>query len=388
MIQRFKRFQVVLFSAGFALLGCEPNQKQVSLSAERTLKPAPVSLEALRGKLGEDPLFSHQWNMDKIDTPAVWEKEKGRGVRRVTVAVVGTGVDYNHPDLASNIYRSVKEFEAGRASGKVDLRTGLDNDQNGYVDDLLGYDFIDEDGFPYDLVGSGTAMAGVVGAVHGNGAGVRGVTSKVTLLPVRYIDSDGVATLPDLIKALEYVVKAKPDVVLLHAANISLSSQSKELSRIEERAVAKVIGALDAQNVPLVVGAGNSGMNLNNENHLIRTLSRFRNVLVVTSVDENDRRPFIANYGMSAVHTAAPGENVMTTLPGGQYGLASGTHIAAAHVAGAMALAISKHYGRYSTGELFRLLLSERGSDPLSGMEFETRSGNRLNIQKFISVLE
>lgn len=359
------------------------NSKRIVKPASATLKPQPVALVA-PGASAPDPLAKDQWTSAKLGLGQVWADEIG--TRRVSVAIVSSGIDYNHPDLAANIWRNTAELRSSApAASPAD---GVDNDGNGYKDDFLGYDVIDEDGLPFDTTGPGTAAAGVIAAGHDNGIGIKGIVKKVSLIPVRYLDSNGLTTVPRLVQALKYVAAVKPDVVLLHLANVDFTKKSAEAAKAEEAAVGEVLAKIQSLEIPVVVSAGNTGADVGRSKSLLKKIGSYPNVVLVTSVDEQDKRPFIANFGMSLVHTAAPGEKVITTMPGGGYGPESGTVVAAAHVAGAFALLQSKYFGRYGYEQFIKGLLSEKGSDRLAGLELETIGGNRLNVSKLLSAIE
>lgn len=352
----------------------------------------PMPLAIINATRGVDPLAETQWASKKIGIEDVWKDPSNAGTHRVTVAVLGTGIDYNHEDLRANIYVNQTENTI-KKPGSTTPVDGIDDDGNGYVDDVVGWDAIENSGFAFDRSGSGTAAAGIIGAVHENGKGIRGINSNVSMIPVRYIDRNGYSTIPNLIKGLKYAIAVRPDVIFLHLGSLEFGFGARgttkaKIAKTEETALSAVAAEVLRLQIPVVLSAGNAAAGGEKLKSVIRELSKLENVFVVTSVDQNDKRPFIANYGMDVVDTAAPGEDVLTTLPGNSYGRESGTFSAAAHVAGALALAISKYHGQVGYRQLFAALLSERGSDRIAGLEMEVNGGNRLNVQKFLSVLQ
>lgn len=376
-----------LFS-GFLLsiAGCFGSCKTVIEEPSRFLDPPLSALNTEARKSSQDALQAEQWSINKLNLDEAWTKQSGS--RRVKVAVLGTGVDYNHEDLRSNVLVNLAEAE-GVAPGSQNLADKVDSDKNGYVDDIVGYDFVENDGFPYDRSGPGTAAAGIIGAVHNNGVGIKGINAEVSLVPVRYIDANGQAIFPNLIKALKYARTLQADVIYLHLANLFFTANQESVRSAEVSALNDALDGLEAADVPVIVNAGNTGANVAAlAGSVTIEVAKHRNVFLVTSVDKDDHRPFIANYGMQTVHTSAPGINVMTTLPGHQYGLQSGTYLAAANVAGAVSLTISRHFGKYTTRQIFQALLSSDGSDPLENLELETIGGNRLNVGKLLNTLE
>ena len=138
----------------------------------------PESLES-RIALTVDPSLSAQWNLAAIDAAEAWQTTTGS--RSVVVAIVDSGIDFNHPDLAANIWTNPREI-AGN---------GRDDDGNGYVDDIHGWDFVDNDNLPQDGFWHGTHVAGIIGAVGNNGIGVSGVSQQVSILPLRFQNDAG-----------------------------------------------------------------------------------------------------------------------------------------------------------------------------------------------------
>lgn len=373
-----------------SLSGCMSDCKLLVKPAVRHMAPLPDPVSVV-GNL-TDPLAESQWTLERLGLPLVWSHDGFNGTRRVTVAILSTGVDYNHEDLRANILVNPAE-SALKNPGDPTPIDSKDDDGNGYVDDVVGFDVIEGNGLPYDRTGPGTAAAGIIGAVHNNGKGIKGVNVNIGMIPIRYINENGQTTIPNLVKALQYALAVKPDVVFVQMANMGFASGvgglfRESVAKAEESAVVHVLEKLRATGIPLVVSAGNTGSDNGKSKSIIRKFVEFENVLVVTSVDQNDQRPFIANYGMETVATAAPGEGVLSTLPRNHYGIVNGTFAAAAHVAGSVALAVSRYYGRYDYHRYFQTLLNPKASDPLPQMELETIGGNRLNVAKFFAALD
>ncbi|MEQ1875549.1 MAG: S8 family serine peptidase [Bdellovibrionia bacterium] len=381
---------ILIAIVALSLAGCLDDRTILVQAPSSGLAPAPVAPSVSDG--AADPLVENQWTVKKLGLDEVWKQPTNAGTRRVTVALLGTGVDYNHEDLRANIFVNQAEAQM-KKPGLTTPVDGVDDDGNGFIDDVIGWDAIDNSGFAFDRSGSGTAAAGIIGASHSNGKGIRGINSNVSMIPVRYIDRNGYSTIPNLVKALRYVVAVRPDVVFLHLGSMefgfgSAGENKTVVAKAEDAALSAAMADLLKNNIPVVLSAGNAAAGSEKAKSVIRRLSAFENVFVVTSTDETDRRPFIANYGMDVVDTAAPGEEVLTTLPNNQYGKESGTFSAAAHVTGALALALSKFYGRVNYRQLYSALLSEKGSDRIPGLEMEVNGGNRLNILKLLTALE
>jgi len=378
---------------GLAVLLANCSARDIVKEANPALDPTPVFSSNADKKKAVDPLAQGQWNLDKISARGDASNAARSGSKRIVVAILGTGVDYTHEDLVDNIYVNQNEWKT-LTPGTETATDGVDDDKNGYADDFIGYDFIDNDGLPFDRNGAGTAMAGVIGAATNNGLGITGLVENVSIMPVRYIDASGQMLLPDLFKALRYAQVMKVDVILLHTPTYTFGNggrdagQRSEMARLEREMLKKSLGDIQTLGIPIVASAGNSGDSLAQKNSLIEELSKYPNVVVVTSVDDKDARPFIANYSRERVHTSAPGKEILTTLPGNRYGKVSSTSVAAAHVAGALALALDKQYGRQEPRRLVEAFIKPEASDAVDNLLHETIGGNRLNLTKYLNYFE
>lgn len=384
---------IALLALCLVATACSSDRKILVQPAARSMDPDPIALPGTVVAPAADPMAVEQWAARRVGADAVWAAGTHAASRRVVVGLLGSGVDYNHEDLRPNVLVRVGEA-IGLSAVRGAWKNRVDDDGNGYVDDLVGYDFVGSDGLPYDHTGTGTAMAGIVAAVHQNGKGIRGIASAVSLLPVRFIDANGQSSVARLIEALKYALANSVDLALVHLPNLDFAhgvtpaAVAAKVAKLEEVSLTDVLAKLQARGIPLIVSAGNSGASLSSIRGVMQRVASFDNVLVVTTVDDQDRRPFVANYGMQVVDTSAPGQGVLTTLPGSRYGLMSGTAIAAAHVAGAVALAQSRHYGQLDYRRFFAELMSERGSERLTAAPYDTLGGNRLQIARFLDALE
>jgi subtilisin family serine protease len=251
-----------------------------------------------------DPLFPQQWNLDNtgqtvegtpgadISAPAAWDSATGS--RNVKVAVIDGGIDYFHPDLAANIWHNPGEAIAGEE------RNGLDDDHNGLVDDLYGWDFMSDDAGPVDEPdGHGTAVAGAIGAVGNNGLGVAGVNWAVTLIPLKVCRD----TCPDstVAEAMVYAGRIGADV-----ANVSLGGSMFSFAMRDAIA--------GAPNTLFVPGAGNSRSD-NDTEPLYPCAYDLANVVCVAATDDRDNLVSVpgswgSSYGATSVDLGAPGLDV------------------------------------------------------------------------------
>lgn len=231
----------------------------------------------------------------------------------IVTAVIDTGVDYTHPDLASNIWSNTDEV-AGN---------GIDDDGNGFVDDVRGWDFVNNDNDPMDDNGHGTHVAGTIGAVGNNGIGVTGVAWTASIMPLKFLDQSGSGSLSDAIKAIQYAR-------VNGAKIINASWGGGGFSSALQSAISQFItsGGL------FVAAAGNEATN----NDVTPSYpANYQGVISVGASTRTDTRASFSNYGTS-VDVFAPGQSILSTLPGNRYGSLSGTSMATPQVAGALAL--------------------------------------------------
>lgn len=363
---------------GMQLLEVEPGES--ASAAERALEREDGVLytepNAIRraSSRPNDPDFPLLWAMDNsgqsirgiagrpdadTDTADAWDANIGGGV---VVAVIDTGVDRDHPDLAAATWRNPGESGSGRETN------GFDDDLNGRVDDWSGWDFVGEDGNPADENGHGTHVAGTIGAQRGNAIGVAGVADGSQLMALRVLDADGSGSVADVIQAYAYASAEGARVV-----NLSLGSSQS--SRAERDAIAAFSSML------FVAAAGNGGSDgVGDDNDLdpeYPCAYLLPNVVCVAASDNRDRLASFSNYGEVAVDLAAPGVNIASTWPGGGYAWSSGTSMATPHAAGAAALLIAAAPGASVMDVQSALLAGTDASEEFTG---RTVTGGRLNV--------
>jgi thermitase len=263
--------------------------------------------------LPNDPRFGELWGLSNngqavastegaadadIDAPEAWELTTGSG--SVTVAVIDTGVAYDHPDLRSNIWTNHGERGSGRQSNK------RDDDRNGYRDDRRGWDFVSNDNDPRDLNGHGSHVAGIIGARGNDGAGITGVNWRVKLLPLRVADGSGTLTDAAIVSAIEYAAAAGARVV-----NASFTSSGYSPALLD--AIRRHPGIL------FVAAAGNGGddgvADDNDGGAQYPCNFSVVNVVCVAASDQADRLASFSNFGTRSVDLAAPGTNVLSAIP-------------------------------------------------------------------------
>lgn len=262
---------------------------------------------------------------EDIDILRVW-RQGFTGNRRVVVAVIDTGVDYNHPDLASNIWKNPGEIPGN----------GIDDDHNGFIDDVRGWDFQNNDNDPMDDNRHGTHCAGVIGAEGNNSMGIAGLNHRVSILPIKFLGNSG-GTLEGGVKSIQYATLMKVNIM-------SNSWGGGGESQILKEAIEK---ARDA-GILFVAAAGNSSAD-NDATDTFPANYDVSNVLSVAAIDNQGKLAKFSNYGRKKVHVAAPGVKIHSTVIDGRYEALSGTSMACPHVAGVAALMLSRK--RYQTAE-------------------------------------
>ncbi|MCI0455949.1 MAG: S8 family serine peptidase [Gemmataceae bacterium] len=254
-----------------------------------------------------------------IDATDVWDFRAG-GSSSLIVAVLDTGVDYTHPDLDENIF-----LNPGEIAGN-----GIDDDGNGFVDDTRGWDFMSVDNDPMDTDGHGTHVAGIISAEGNNDQGVAGVAYGVKILPLKSLSAFDSGSTAAAIAAVNYVSMMRDRGFNIRLANNSYGtlSNSAELQA--------AIDGLQTRGILFVTAAGNTATN-NDVTPFYPGSYSSNNILAVAATDNRDNVWVSSSYGATTVDLAAPGVNILSTLPGGGYGYRTGTSMAAAHVAGAAA---------------------------------------------------
>ena len=262
-----------------------------------------------------DPRAGEQWPLQgdgPMGIDSAWRQTTGADV---TVAIVDSGIDLGHPDLAPNLWTNPGEI-AGN---------GVDDDHNGYVDDVHGYDFVDWDGTPQDANGHGTHVAGIVAARGGNGIGVSGVAWRARLMAVRVLDRQARGTTTAVAEGLRYAVDNGARIVNLSLAGPTSTPDLEEAVRYAQD-----------RGVLVVVAAGNDGADLAVAPTFPAAYAE-ANVLGVAATTRDGGLSGVSDYGPGA-DLAAPGEEILSTALGGGYEWRTGTSMAAPQVAGTLVL--------------------------------------------------
>ena len=295
------------------------------------------------------------------------------GSRTVYVGIVDEGAQFAHPDLAANFW-----------TNPFDPVDGRDNDGNGYVDDVHGWDFFDGDNTVYDGTGDdhGTHVAGTIGAVGGNGQGVAGMCWNVTMISTKFLGPD-TGSIADAVKALDYLT----DLKVRHGLNIVANNHSWSCDGYSQALNDAVLRAAK-QGILTIAAAGNSTLDNDSavvypanfdttRSTLTQSAAGYDAVISVAAIDRQGNIATYSDFGARSVDLGAPGTGIASTLPDSRYGVYSGTSMATPHVTGAAALIASARPGITAAALRQAILDAAIPTPSLSG---KTVTGGRLNV--------
>lgn len=296
---------------------------------------APVDIAGLK----------EQYALTKVNAAQAWAKAGNKGSRKVLLAVIDTGVDYNHAALAPN---SVK-----------------------------GFDFRDNDADPMDLTGAqnpghGTHCAGIIGATGLVDGGIQGISPEVSIMPIRFLGADGSGDLDNGIKAIDYAIE--------HKVSVISASWGAAVPAAEAQPLVEAVKRADAAGIIFVAAAANDGKN-NDQVSMYPTNANTPNMIAVAASNSSDAKPYWSNYGKAMVSLAAPGDAIMSTLPGNKYGNLSGTSMATPLVAGLVAFLRAQD--PTLTGAEIRSLMQSTGAK----VQIETACNCRIDALASVTAL-
>lgn len=314
-----------------------------------------------------DTSFTQLWGLNNrlrdadIDAPQAWDIATGTDI---VVGVIDTGVDYNHVELVNNMWINTAEDinHDGRFTSAD--RNGLDEDGNGYIDDVVGWDFYNNDSDPYDDHYHGTHVAGTIAARGNNGIGVVGVCWQARIMALKFLSGSGSGTTSGAISAINYAV-------LMHAKLTSNSWGGGAYSQALKDAIDNAAAAGQL----FVAAAGNNGTD-NDSTPNYPSNYDCSNVIAVAATDNQDLIAYFSCYGRNTVDVGAPGVNIYSTSPGNSYRTLNGTSMATPHVSGLASLIWSKIPGM-SYLDVKRLIFST--VDPVSSLTGKVKTGGRIN---------
>jgi len=346
----------------------EPNfiysivKPQKSLDLNALLAPTDYSANYTPN----DPRYGDLWGLSNgtrsgVDISATRAWDITTGSRAVKVAVIDTGIDYNHPDLKDNMWVNLAEKNG---------QPGVDDDGNGYVDDIHGYDFANDDGDPMDGHSHGTHCAGTIGGVHNNNIGVAGVMGEVELVGLKFLTDSGSGATANAIAAIDYATKLNVDIM---SNSWGGGARSEALKEAIERA--------SAAGIIFTAAAGNSATNNDQSPHYPSNY-QVENVISVAAHTATDTLASFSCFGKRTVHIAAPGHNILSTVKNGGYASFSGTSMATPHVSGALGLLVAE-VGRLPHSEMRDRLMAT--SIPTASYRGKVIKGGRLNAYNLLT---
>ena len=311
-----------------------------------------------------DPDYPQLWGLNNtgqsggtpdadIDAPEAWDIQTGNP--NLVIGVIDSGVDYNHPDLVNNIWTNPGEIAGD----------GIDNDNNGYIDDVRGWDFAYNDNDPMDVYGHGTHVSGTIAAKGNNSVGVTGVAWNAKIMPLKFLGDGGYGNTSDAILALNYAT----------AKGVKLTNNSWSGGGYSQ-ALYDAINTAGQQGALFIAAASNQSQN-NDTTPAYPASYDLPNIISVASTTNTDGLSSFSNYGLTSVDLGAPGSQIYSTTPGGNYDTYSGTSMASPHVTGGAALVWSQN-PTWTAQQVKNRLLDT--TDPISALSGKTVSGGRLNI--------
>ncbi len=311
----------------------------------------------------DDPDFSRLWGLHNtgqtggkadadIDAPEAWDIRTGGNI---VVAVIDTGVDYIHPDLGANMWTNPGEIPGNN----------VDDEGNGYIDDVHGYNFITGTGDPFDDNSHGTHCAGIIAGVGNNGTGIAGVNRSAKIMALKFISKDNYGKTSDAVKAIEYAVKM----------GVKISNNSWGGAGFSNAMYEAIQAAGDAGQIFMAAAGNDYGRNNDLDPHYPSGYD-LDNIIAVASTDHNDTLSYFSNYGFTSVDLCAPGSDIYSTIPGNAYASYSGTSMATPHVAGVVSLVMAA-YPELQVQEIKESILSSADKVPV--LQGKTVTGGRLN---------
>jgi subtilisin family serine protease len=314
--------------------------------------------------LPNDPNFGAQWGLRNtgqavngqagrsgMDIKAAGAWDIVRGNSNIVIAVIDTGLDINHGDIRPNLW--INRGELGGVSLNNWSPNGVDDDNNGFVDDIVGWDFNFNVNDPRDLLsGHGTHVSGIAAAAGNNGAGISGMAWNAKIMPLAVQDyNTGALPVAAIVAALSYAKN-------MGAHIINMSFGSNQYSRAMEEAINQVNGAV------MCAAAGNENSNNDVVPHYPSNFTK-NNLIAVAAFNQNGAIANYSNYGATNVDVSAPGSNILSTVPGGGFGYLNGSSMACPFVAGLAALIKAKN-GTLGAGQIvsriIRTSVSQAGS--------------------------
>lgn len=356
--------------------GSSASSKAQTLSA-RSLEDSKITqkiskIENEPSALFNDPAITQAWGLKKSDAARAWSLTKGS--RQIIVAVIDTGLDINHEDLKNNLW--VNQGETGLDSkGRNKATNGIDDDKNGFIDDVHGWNFVRNNNKLDDNHGHGTHITGIIAAEANNNKGIVGIAPEVSIMTLKYFDpaSPGSDNLKNTIKSIHYAVKMGAHIINYSGGGMDYSQEEFE-----------AVNEARKKGILFVAASGNERSNSDKFPYYPADYN-LDNIISVTAFNPSVEVLASSNWGTESVHIAAPGQNVISTLPGNSYGFMTGTSQATAFVTGGAALVLSHKVG-FKYTDVRKYILST--GDALESLAGKTQSSRKLNLYKALTILD
>lgn len=371
-------FAVLPLIAGLALgssfcMGGDGSMKMLKGFAPATF----ATIEAPRMKpRGTNPgrhvaSESQPWGIVKTAAPEAWRIN--RGSKKIVVAVIDTGADITHPDLVDNIWTNPGESGLDE-NGKEKASNGIDDDGNGFVDDVHGWNFVFDSENLQDNHGHGTHIAGIIGATGAHR--LHGVAPNVSLMILKYFDprKPNQNPMQATIRAIKYAIDNGANVI--NYSGGGLSPNPEEFAALKEAC---------ARGILVVAAAGNEKSDSDRAPYYPADYD-LPNIMSVTAVNRNTHVLPSSNYGTATVDIAAPGEDILSTMPGGSYGTMTGTSQATAFATGVAVLVMSTHPNLKTPADVIEHLVQTGETD--AALTGKTRTRAVLNAYRALAMVD
>lgn len=347
----------------------EPNF-EIKLDPTQTISPKDLlKRDDELANSPNDPMFAEQWALNnagqnggkqKADINALLAWEKTKGTKKVVIAVLDTGVDYKHNDLASNMWVRPDNVPAYK------------DDEIGTVNDLHGFNADENQSDPMDENGHGTHCAGVIGAEGNNNEGIAGINWEVEIMALKFLGRSGFGSTKNAIESINYAIDRKRNGVNIRVISASWGSTSYS------KALEDAIRAAGEEGILFIAAAGNDSTDNDKRPHYPSNY-KLPNVISVAALDRNDNLAGFSNFGAKTVHIAAPGKDILSTWLKGAYREASGTSMATPQVSGVAGLILATN-PRMSVEKLRERLF--KSVDKIDSLNGKVETGGRVNAAK------
>ncbi len=360
----------------------EPNRQTQSLKKKKLIEGRELELGQVQEQTSQvidepsvlfnDPAIKQAWGLKKSDAARAWSVTQGS--RDAIVAVIDTGIDEFHEDLKTNLWTNSGESGID-LKGNNKASNGVDDDKNGFIDDVHGWNFVSNNNRLADNHGHGTHIAGIIGAEAENRKGISGISPKVSLMVLKYFDPKVPNTdnLKNTVAAIQYAIKMGAHIINYSGGGTDYSQDEYDAVQLAEQ-----------KGILFVAAAGNERSN-SDQHHYYPADYKLKNIISVTAIDPTTEVLASSNYGTETVDIAAPGQNILSSLPNNSYGLMTGTSQATAFITGAAVLVMS-HKNQYFNAEDIKKYILATG-DSSQSLIAKTKTSRQLNLYKSLTIL-